>query len=376
MIYLDNAATTCIDPAVLRAMAPFQGPGSGNASAVHQAGVRAATAIEKARISIAQAVNAAPDEIVFTGSGTEANNLALKGAAFARKDLGRHIITTAIEHDSVLAPLRWLATQGFALTILPVDREGSIDPAAVEKSIRPDTIMVSVMHANNEIGTIEPVEAIATLCRSRNILFHTDACQSLTHVQIDVARQNIDLATFNAHKLHGPRGVGALYVRSGITIEPLHHGGGQENGLRSGTYNTEGIVGFATAVALMRQQDIAHMQALRDYFIDTLLSRFPAARLNGSRGKRLCNNINLSFTGIDGRKLFAALDATGIVVATGSACHANRNTSSHVLAAIGCTDAEMNAAIRFSLSKFTTREEIDRTMNELSLLLATEALHV
>jgi cysteine desulfurase len=249
MIYLDNAATTCPDPAVLAAMAQCQGPATGNASAVHRAGVAAATAVEAARERIAAAIHAQPDEIVFTAGGTEANNLALKGAAFARRAQGNHIITTAIEHASVLETVRWLAGQGFAVTFLPVDGEGFVDPAALRRCLRPDTILVSVMHANNEIGTIEPIADIGRLCRERGVWFHTDACQSLTHAPLDVAAQAVDLATLNAHKIHGPRGVGALYVRTGVALEPLFHGGGQEHGLRSGTYNVEGIAGFGAALA-------------------------------------------------------------------------------------------------------------------------------
>jgi cysteine desulfurase len=365
-IYLDNAATTGLDPAVLQTMAQFQGTTTGNASAVHRLGVAAATGVETARQRIAEAIGALPGEIIFTSGGTESNNCALKGAAAARSHRGRHIVTTVIEHPSVLETVRWLAAAGFAVTYLPVDGQGFVDPDEVRRQLRPGTILVSIIHANNEIGTIEPIEPIGALCRERDIYFHTDACQSLTHTTLDVGKQHIDLAALNAHKIHGPRGVGALYVRTGVQLEPLLHGGGQEGGLRSGTYNVEGIAGFGAAVGLAQLQDNERMEQLRDYFITTLTGRIPGVRLNGPRLQRLCNNVNVSFRDINGKDLFTHLNRAGVIVSAGSACHAAKDTPSHVLRAIGLPVTVAKSALRFSLSKWTTREEIDRVLDLLA----------
>jgi cysteine desulfurase len=361
-IYLDNAATTHLDPQVLEAMLPFFQHTAGNASALHRCGVTAAKGIEQARAQIAQSLNAQPEEIFFTSGGTEANNLALKGAAFAAQERGNHLITSNVEHPSVLQTCRWLATKGFELTVVPVNAEGLLTAGQVRQALRKDTILVSVMQVNNEIGTLQPVKAIGELCRKRGIYFHSDACQGFTKVSLDVKAQNLDLVTLNAHKVHGPLGVGALYIRKGITMEAQMHGGAQEQGLRSGTINTPGIVGFGKAAALEDSEAVRGMTELRDYFIKLVESRIPGARLNGSRDRRICNNINFSFgAGVAGKSLMLELDKRGITVSSGSACSARSLKPSKVLLAIGLSEAEAHSAIRFSLSKWTTRQEMELT---------------
>lgn len=368
-IYLDNASTTFIDPAVREAMNAFLDEKAGNASSIHRLGVQAATAVERSRGIIAGRINADPSEIIFTSGGTESNNLAIKGIAFAHRHKGNHIIVSGIEHSSILEPARWLKRQGFSVTFLPVDDNGFVDPAAVSRTLTDATILVSVMHANNEIGTIEPIEEIGNLCRSKGVLFHTDACQGFTKEKIDVEGQCLDLVSLNAHKIHGPRGVGALYVRKGISLDPLLHGGGQENGVRSGTYNTEGIVGFGKAVEIAGETNNKEMRQLGDHCIDAVLRRVKTSRLNGPRERRLCNNVHFRFPGKDGKAIANALNALGIVVSFGSACHASKNEPSHVLLALGLSPDDARAGIRLTLSKWTTREEIDRTVDALVSLV-------
>lgn len=370
IIYLDNASTTFIDSRVREAMVSFLNEKAGNASSVHRLGVKAAVAVERARGVIAGAIKAAPTEIVFTSGGTESNNLALKGAARALREKGDHVVVSAIEHPSVLETARWLERNGFRVTYLPVDGEGLVDPGEVAKAVTDKTILVSVMHGNNELGTIQPIEEIGKICRSKGALFHTDACQSFTKEDIDVERQFLDLASLNAHKIHGPRGVGALYIRKGIELEPLFHGGGQEDGLRSGTYNTEGIAGFGKAVETAGGADIDNMRKLRDYFIEAVLGGIKTARLNGHRWKRLCNFVNFLFPGKDGKEIADALNARGIVVSPGSACHARQSTPSAVLLALGLSPEEARGGVRITLSKWTTRGEIDRTVEALAAVAA------
>jgi cysteine desulfurase len=365
-IYLDNAATSMIDPKVSEAMLLCQGMKAMNASSAHKLGVVAATAIEKARAVIAREISADPREIIFTSGGTESNNLALKGTAFANKGRGNHIIVSQIEHMSVMATAQWLETQGFQVTYLPVDREGFVSPKDVQKAIKRETILVSVIHANNEIGTIEPIEEIGAICRSKNIYFHSDACQSFTKTEIHVKSQNLDLVSLNAHKLHGPKGVGALYVRSSVKLEPLLHGGGQEGGVRSGTYNVEGIVGFGKAVEIGKEVDIKKMTELRDHFIQKIQSSIEKSDLNGPKVKRLCNNINLRFRSVNGQSLTRELSEKSIYVSAGSACLSTKVTPSHVLLAIGLEPERAQEAIRISLSRWTTLEEVDLAAQSLS----------
>ena len=356
-IYLDNAATTQMDEKVVKAMLPYFAKEYGNASSKHALGIVAKKAVESSRKIIADKIGARSSEIVFTSGGTEGNNLALKGAFFANYPKKNHIITTSIEHDSILNPCRWLEKQGAKITYLNVNREGFVDLKDIEKAITPKTFLVSIIHGNNEIGAIQDIKAIGELCKRKGILFHTDACQSFTKVPIDVNKMNIDLMTLNAHKIHGSKGVGVLYVREGIKLTLLLHGGGQEKGLRGGTENVPGIVGFAKAVQLMNQKDIDSMKKLRDKLINGLLT-IKDVKLNGSFENRLCNNVNVSFKGIDGETLLTYLENEGIYASAGSACLANTSEKSHVLRAIGLSEKEIESSLRITLSKYNTEREI------------------
>ena len=364
-VYLDNAATSGIDPRVSESILSCQALKAMNASSSHKPGVVAAKAVEKARIVISQKIHAEPQEVIFTSGGTESNNLALKGVAFANRERGNHIIISKVEHSSILETAQWLAKQGFEITCLPVDREGFVAPRDVEKAIRPETLLVSIIHANNEIGTIEPVGEIGALCRSKRVYFHTDACQSFTKTALNVKSQNLDLVSFNAHKIHGPKGVGALFVRCGVKLETCMHGGGQEGGLRSGTYNTEGIVGFGKAVEIAEDGDVPKMTALRDYFIQKILGRVEGVDLNGPKANRLCNSINLRFRGVNGQSLVRELNERNIFVSAGSACLSTKVAPSYVLLATGLEPEQAQEAIRISLSRWTTQEELDMAVQSL-----------
>ncbi|MFH0801294.1 MAG: cysteine desulfurase family protein [bacterium] len=364
-IYLDNSATTRLDPQVFKAMQSFLEKEAGNASSLHKLGVISAKGIERAREVIAKRLNAEPHELLFTSGGTESNNLALKGVVSANKGRGKHVIISKIEHPSVHNICAWLERQGLDISYLPVNKDGLIAVDEFKQAIRSDTLLVSIMHVNNEIGTLQPISEIGMICRAKGIYFHTDACQSFAKTYLDVKAQELDLVTINAHKLHGPQGVGALWLRKGVKIEPLLHGGGQELNLRSGTYNVAGIVGFGKAVELAEEDSVARMQSLRDYMITEIETRIPNAILNGSRHKRVCNNLNFSFAAVSGKALLLALDKYGIIVSSGSACSARSLKPSRVLLEIGLKKHEAHSAIRFSLSKWTTKEEIDFTVQTL-----------
>jgi cysteine desulfurase len=366
-IYLDNAATTKIDPKVIKEMLPYFDVKYGNASSTHSSGREAKGAMEHARKVIANSIDAAPEEIIFTSGGTESNNFALKSIAFTNRSKGNHIITTKIDHDCVLRSCDWLKTQGFEVTFLNVDKEGFVSPEALEKAITPQTILISIIHGNNEIGTIQDLKALGEVCKKHNVYFHTDACQSYTKTEINVKKQPVDLITLNAHKIHGPKGVGALYIRKGTSIKAWQHGGGHERNLRSGTENIAGIMGFAEAV---KQADsnkhVKHMTVLRDKLIEGIEKNIPEAKLNGPRGdKRLCNNINFVFSRIEGEAIGGYLDLKGISSSTGSACSSHSLEPSHVLQAIGMSKAEANGSLRLSISRFTTEEEIDYLLQVL-----------
>jgi len=359
-IYLDNAATTAVDPAVVKAMLPYFSEKYGNASSQHFIGQEAKRAMEESRNVIAKSIGARYDEIVFTGSGTEANNFVLKGLFFENRNKGKnHIIISKIEHDCILNACKWLETQGAEVTYLDVDKEGLVNPEDVRAAITDETILVSIIHGNNEIGTIQDIGTIGKICRDKGVLFHTDACQSYTKTYISVKKQNLDLVTLNAHKIHGPKGVGVLYIKNGIKITPLLHGGGHEQGFRSSTENIAGIVGFAKAVKIASNRNVRYMNKLRDYFISGIL-KISNTELNGPKGdKRLCNNINISFNNIEGEAVGGFLDSYGISSSTGSACSSNTLEPSHVLQAIGMPLEKINTTIRLSLSKDTTYKDID-----------------
>jgi cysteine desulfurase len=348
-------------------MLPYFSEKYGNASSVHFKGQEAKEALDKSRRVIAREIGVKRHEIIFTSGGTESNNFALKGLFFWNKqnNTGKnHIITTKIEHDCILNSCKWLEKEGAKVTYLDVDDKGFVSAEEIESVITPETIVVSVIHGNNEIGTIQNLEAIGKICREKNVLFHTDACQSFTKVPINVKKQNLDLVTLNSHKIHGPKGVGALYVREGIKIVPLMHGGGHEKNLRSGTENISGIVGFAKAVEIAKKKDIERMERLRDKLIEGVL-KIEKTRLNGAREKRLCNNVNVSFNNIEGEAIGGYMENLGVCTSTGSACASHSLETSHVLKAIGLTPVQANSSIRMSLSKYTTEEEIDFVLEKL-----------
>ncbi|MCW1296945.1 MAG: cysteine desulfurase NifS [Candidatus Parvarchaeota archaeon] len=366
-IYLDHAATTPVDKRVLKAMLPYFSEKFGNASSLHSFGREANEAIEKAREKIASLINAQKEEIYFTSGGTESNNLAIKGVAFANRERGKHIITSKIEHHAVLNVCEWLEKQGFEITYLPVDKYGFIELDKLEKAIRKDTILVSIMHANNEIGTIEPIEEIGKICRKKGVYFHTDAVQSVGKIPVDVEKMNVDLLSISSHKIYGPKGVGALYVRDGVKIETIQHGGGHEKGLRSGTENVAGIVGFGEACYLAGKEmkrEILKQTKLRDYLIKNVL-KIKYSRLNGHPIKRLPNNANFCFKFIEGESLVFQLDTRGIAASTGSACSSKSLEPSHVLTAIGLKPHEAHGSLRLTLGKENTKKEIDYVIKVL-----------
>ena len=365
-VYLDNAATTQPDPKVLKAMMPYFTEKYGNASSSHTKGREAKQAMEKARKTIAKSIGAKPEEIIFTSGGTESNNFAIKSIAFNNKDRGKHIIITKIEHDCVLNACKWLEKQGFEVAYLDVDKEGFVSPEDLEKAITDKTILVSIIHGNNEVGTIQDLKVLGAICKKHNVYFHTDACQSYTKTDLNVKKMPIDLITLNAHKIHGPKGVGALYIRKGTNIKAWQHGGGHEHNLRSGTENIHGIVGFAEAVKQgMNSKHIRHMTKIREKLIKGVLE-IPEVTLNGPTGdKRLCNNTNFYFKRIEGEAIGGYLDLKGIASSTGSACSAHTLEPSHVLQAIGMSKEQANGSIRLSISRFTTEQEIDYLLKHL-----------
>jgi cysteine desulfurase len=372
-IYLDNAATTQVDERVVLSMLPYHSEEYGNASSLHSFGTHAKEIMERSRRKLATFIGAQPDEIVFTSGGTEANNLALKGIAFANRAKGNHIIVSTIEHDCVLNVCRWLETQGFFITYLGVDINGVVDINELKKFINPKTILVSVMHANNEIGTLEPIEEIGKICKSYNVPFHSDACQSFGKIPINVNQAGIDLLSINSHKIYGPKGVGALYVRRGVNIIPLLHGGGQEGGLRSTTENLPGIVGFANAAELCiegMKTETKRIIGLRSRLTDFLLENFDNVYLNGAQENRLPGLVNFSFHGLEGEtiRLLLLLDEKGIAVSAGSACSSNdkTNNASHVLQAIGLNQFEARGSIRVSFGRYSTDADLEKFKVALS----------
>ncbi|MDI6798712.1 MAG: cysteine desulfurase NifS [Candidatus Aenigmarchaeota archaeon] len=366
-IYMDYAATTPVDPRVFEAMRPFFTKSFGNTMSLYSYGREAKKAVEESREKVASLMNANANEIIFTGSATESDNLALKGIAFANKHKGRHMIVSAIEHHAVLDTAKWLEKQGFEITFLPVDKYGLVDPSDLENAIRKDTILVSIMHANNEIGTIEPIEEIGKICSEHEVCFHTDAAQSFGKIPVDVNKSKVDLLTVCAHKMYGPKGVGALFVRKGTKIEPLLHGGGHEFGLRSSTVNVPAIVGFGAAVDIAKKemkQEAERLTKLRDKLIKGVL-KIEYSHLNGHPTKRLPNNTNFWFAFIEGESLVLQLDSYGIAASTGSACSSESLEPSHVLMAIGLKHEEAHGSLRLTLGKWTTKKDIDYALEVL-----------
>ncbi|MDI6826799.1 MAG: cysteine desulfurase family protein [Candidatus Aenigmarchaeota archaeon] len=366
-VYMDYAATTPVDPRVLEAMKPYFLKKYGNSMSLHAWGREAKEALENSRETVASLMNADQEEVIFLGSGTEGSNMVLKGTAFANRKKGKHIIVSSIEHHCVLESARWLERQGFEITYLPVDKYGLVDLNALENAIKKDTILVSVMHANNEIGTIEPVEEIGKLCREKGIYFYSDAAQSYGKIPVDVEKMNVDLLMVDAHKIYGPKGTGALFIRKGTKIEPLLHGGGHEFGLRSSTVNVASIVGFAKAVEIQKKEmnsDANKQTKFRDRLIKEIL-KIEDSHLNGHPTKRLPNNAHFWFAYIEGESLITQLDMHGIAASTGSACSSESLEPSHVLLAIGLKPQEAHGSLRLTTGKYTTKKDVDYVLEIL-----------
>jgi cysteine desulfurase len=364
-IYLDHAATTPVDQRVVEAMAPYYSLKYENPSSLYSGAQDAKMAMEEARVSVASLINARPEEIVFTSGGTEANNLALKGAAFSKKK--GHIVTSAIEHHAILHPLEWLEKRGFKVTYLPVGKDGILDPQSVEDAIQKDTILITIMHANNEIGTIQPIAEIGEIAAGHGVYFHTDAVQTVGKIPVDVDAMKVGMLSISAHKLYGPKGTGALYVRKGIKLEPLFHGGGHERKKRSGTENVPGIVGFGRACEIAKDEmegEAKRLTKLRDRLIEETL-KIENSWLNGHATKRLPGNANFGFKFIEGESIILELDFNGISANTGSACSTSSLKPSHVLMAIGLVPEYTHGSLRITLGKQNTEEEVDYVIGTL-----------
>jgi cysteine desulfurase len=367
-IYLDYAATTPTDPEVVKAMLPYFSETFGNPSSIHSFGQETKKAIEDARQKIAEFIGAKPEEIVFTSGGTESDNFAIKGVAYANENKGNHIITTVIEHHAVIETCKFLEKKGFKITYLPVDKYGLVNPEEVRKAITDKTILVSIMHANNEIGTIEPIARIGEITKERKIYFHTDAVQTFGHIPLKVDELKVDLLSASAHKLYGPKGIGILYVRKGTKMASFLHGGEQERRRRASTENVPGIVGFGQAAALAGEkmsEEAGKLAALRDKLIKGIIENIPDAHLNGHPTQRLPNNVNVSVEFIEGESMLLNLDFEGIAASTGSACSSSSLEPSHVLLALGLPHEQAHGSLRFSLGRYTTEEEINYVLEIL-----------
>jgi len=368
LIYLDHAATTPVHPRVREAMMPYISDYYGNPETLYSAGVTTSEAVEDARRKVAALINCDPSEIYFTSGGTESDNWAIKGTAFARRDKGRHIITSSIEHHAVLVPCQFLEKEGFDVTYLPVDSDGLVNPDDVKKAIRKDTILVSIMHANNEVGTIEPVGEIGRITREAGVPFHVDAVQTVGNYPVDVREMGCEMLALSAHKLYGPKGVGAMYLRRGTRIVQLMHGGGQEKGKRAGTHNVPGIVGLGKAaeVAMEEMEPAMERDAkLRDRLIDGISERITGTRLNGHREKRLPNNVNVCVERVEGEAMLLSLDMKGISCSSGSACTTGSLDPSHVLLALGVPVEVTHGSLRFTLGRLTSEDHINHVLDVL-----------
>ncbi|PWK15944.1 cysteine desulfurase NifS [Tumebacillus permanentifrigoris] len=367
-IYLDHAATTPVREEVIEAMVKVLRENYGNPSSIHQFGRPSRKLIEEAREKVAKAINADPREIIFVGSGTEADNLAILGSARANKKKGNHLITTSVEHHAVLDAFKALEKEGFEVTYLPVDGEGRISVADFKNALRDNTILVSVMHANNEVGTIMPVEEIGAICREKKILFHVDAVQAVGKIPVDVTQINCDFLALSGHKIYGPKGIGVLYMRRGVRTQPLYHGGGQERKLRPGTENVPNIVGLGVAIELAvaeMETESPRLAKLRDKLIDGVLSTIPETRLNGPREGRLPHNANISIVYVEGEALLLTCDMKGMSCSSGSACTSGSLDPSHVLMAMGLSHTIAHGSLRLSLGHSTTEDDIDYIIREL-----------
>ena len=361
--YLDYAATTPVDPRVLKAMLSYFTEKFGNSVSLHNFGEEAKKALEKTRLIITKTLNAKnKDEIIFTSSATESNNLAIKGIAFANQNKGKHIIISSIEHDCVLNSAKWLEKQGFKITRIKVDKYGVIDPKDVEKAIRKDTILVSIIHGSNEIGTIEPIEKIGKICEKKKVYFHTDAVQSFGKMPLDVQKMKVDLLTASSHKIYGPKGAALLYIKKGTKIEPLIHGGGHEFGLRASTINVPAIVGFGKAIEICEKEmkkESKRQIKLRDKLINEVLEKIPDSHLNGHVKKRLPNNANFWFSYVEGESIVMDLNSYGIAASTGSACSSEKLEPSHILLACGLRPEQAHGSLRLTIGRWTKKQDIN-----------------
>jgi cysteine desulfurase len=367
-IYLDNSATTRIDEDVKKEMDRCFSEFYGNPGSFHSEGLKAKNAIDNARSNIAKVLNCDASEVIFTGSGTESINLALKGLAFGMQGKKKHIITSSVEHKAVLSTCKYLEKKGFEVTYLKVDKYGLVEVSELKKAIRDDTFLVSIIYANNEIGTVQDIKEIGKICKEKGIVFHTDACQAGCYLDLDVAGLNIDLMSLNGSKIYGPKGIGVLYAKKGLTLEPLIHGGGQEKGLRGGTENVQGIVAFAKALEIAvekKDSENDRLIKLRDKFINGAMERVPNVILNGHPSKRLPNNVNLSFLDVEGESILLYLDDKGVYASTGSACTSTSLDPSHVLVAMGIPFEIAHGSIRFTMGRETTEEDIDYVLEIL-----------
>lgn len=366
--YFDHAATTYVKPEVFDAMKPWFTEFFGNPSSIYSLGRESKKAIEEARAQIAWCLNAHHTEVFFTGSGTEADNWAIKGVAFANRNKGKHLITSVIEHHAVLEAFEYLRKEGFEVTYLPVDENGLINPEDLKKEIRPDTTLVSIMYANNEIGTVQPIRELAAIAHEKGVVFHTDAVQAMGNIPVDVKELGVDLLSLSAHKFYGPKGVGALFVKKGVKLDSFMHGGAQERSRRAGTENVPGVIGMAAALKLATEKIEAynqHLHRLSEKLIDKVLERIPHVRLNGDREKRLPGNVNFSFRFIEGESLLLMLDMKGIQASSGSACTSGSLDPSHVLLAIGLPHEIAHGSLRITFGEKNTEEEVDYLVDSL-----------
>jgi len=374
MSYMDHSATSPVDPHVFESMKPYFVDSFGNASTLYSLGRDARKAMESARAQVASLIGAKPEEVIFTSGGTESDNIAIKGVAYRLKDKGNHIITSVIEHPAVEETCKYLEKNGFEVTYSPVYEEGIVRISDLEEAINDKTILITIMHANNEIGTIQPVAEIGKIAREKKIYFHTDAVQTVGKIPVNVEELNVDMLSLSAHKLYGPKGIGALYIRKGVRLEPIIHGGGHEKGIRPGTENVSGIVGLGKACELAEENlldNAKYLTNLRDRLINEVLNSVEKSYLNGHRTKRLPNNANFRFTGIEGESLVLHLDSKGIAASTGSACSSKKLEPSHVLMAIGLKEVDAHGSLRLTLGKENTEKDIEHAIKSIQEVVGT-----